>query len=251
MAAARSELPAIVLDSYDHGESDKIVSFFCQGAGRITGIAKGALRSRKRFVNKLELFSFLQISYSRRNPASLAVITDAELLNGFVGLRTSFPHYQGASIVREFALLATSEKLSDDNLFRLSLWALHSLDGKEDPKTVLALFLVKLFDAIGYRPDLSKCQGCGSEYKNKGMARFNAHAGGLICSRCQGGHGGGWRLTPGTIQMMISIQQQPLDRLGRFKMARPMQKEVLDCLYRYGRHLFQKDIHSWKCLASL
>lgn len=251
MAAIRSDLPAIVLDSYEHGESDKIVTFFCQGAGRITGIAKGALRSRKRFVNKLELFSFLQISYSRRNPSSLAVITDAELLNGFVHLRTSFPHYQAASVIREFTLLATSEKLSEDNLFRLSLWALHSLDRAEDQKTVLALYLVKLFDAIGYRPDFSKCQGCGSEYQNKAVATFNAHAGGLICPRCLGEHGGGWRLAPGTIQMMISIQQQPLDRLGRFKMTRAMLKEVLECLYRYGRHLFQKDIHSWKCVATL
>ena len=250
MGPDRSDLPAIILDCYDHGESDKIVTFFCQGRGRITGIAKGALRSRRRFVNKLELFSFLQITYTRRNPTSLALITDAELLNSFIHLRSSFPHYQAASVIRELVLLATSEKLSDDSLFSLTLWALDKLDKKEDQKTVLALFLVKLYDAIGYRPDLARCQGCGKEYQQKAPATFNAQAGGLICPNCQATHGGGWRLAPGTIQMMLTIQQQPLERLARFKMTRGMLKEVLDCLHRYGRHLFQKDIHSWKSINS-
>ena len=251
MGQERSDLPAIVLDCYDHGESDKIVTFFCQGAGRLTGIAKGALRSRKRFVNKLEFFSFLQITYTRRNPTSLALITDAELVNGFITLRSSFPHYQAASIIRELALLATSEKLDDDRLFSLILWALHRLDSQEDQKMVLAFFLVKLYDAIGYRPDLARCQGCGKAYQQKAPATFNAQAGGLICPNCHPVHGGGWRLAPGTIQMMQSIQQQPLERLARFRMTRVMLQEVLDCLHRYGRHLFQTDIHSWRNVNSL
>ncbi len=57
------ESPAVVLNCYDHGESDKIVTLFCQNIGLITGIAKGANRSTKRFVNKLELFTLLHVYY--------------------------------------------------------------------------------------------------------------------------------------------------------------------------------------------
>ena len=110
MPTARSELPAIVLDCYDHGESDKIVTLFCQGIGRLTAIAKGAHRSKKRFVNKLELFSFIQLSYSRSAPGRMAVITEAELLNSFLSLRSKFSRYQAASVLREIVLLATIEK---------------------------------------------------------------------------------------------------------------------------------------------
>jgi len=45
--------PAIVLRSRPFGESDKIVSFLTESYGKLTGIAKGAKRSRKRFVNPL------------------------------------------------------------------------------------------------------------------------------------------------------------------------------------------------------
>ena len=40
MPTIRSDLPALVLDSIDHGESDKIVTFFCQDIGKLTAIAK-------------------------------------------------------------------------------------------------------------------------------------------------------------------------------------------------------------------
>lgn len=252
MPTARSELPAIVLDCYDHGESDKIVTLFCQGIGRLTAIAKGAHRSKKRFVNKLELFSFIQLSYSRSAPGRMAVITEAELLNSFLSLRSKFSRYQAASVLREIVLLATIEKLNDDRLFQLSLWALHSLDRGDDQRTVLALFLIKLFDFIGYRPDLSQCQSCGNNYQGGSPAVFSPQAGGLVCSRCLTDDGySGWRLSPGTIQMIISVQQQPLARLDRFRLNSINLRETLDCFYRYSRHLFQKDIHSWKSLGSL
>ena len=62
MSPLAQDTEAIVLDCRDHGESDKIVTFFCLDAGRLAGIAKGANRSKRRFVNKLELFSSLQLT---------------------------------------------------------------------------------------------------------------------------------------------------------------------------------------------
>lgn len=251
MVSVRADLPAVVLDSHDHGETDKIVTLFCQDIGRLTTIAKGAHRSKKRFVNKLELFSFLKISYSRSAPGHLAVITGAELLNSFLSLRSNLPRYHAASVLREFILLVTSEKLNEDHLFQLALWALHALDKGADQKTVLALFLIKLYDAIGYRPDFLQCRSCDRLYQAQAPAVFSPQAGGLLCSRCRQEHDySGRQLSPGTIQMIISVQQQPLSMLDRFRPTAVNLRETLDCLYRYGRHLYQKDIHSWKWLGT-
>ena len=46
--------PALVLRGRTHGESDKIVTFLTRDWGKVTGIAKGAKRSQRRFVNVLE-----------------------------------------------------------------------------------------------------------------------------------------------------------------------------------------------------
>ncbi len=245
-----SDLPAVVLDSHDHGESDKILTFFCRDVGRFSAIAKGAHRSRKRFVNKLELFSFLHITCSLSAPGRLAVITEAELLNAFINLRSNFSTYQAASIVREFLLLAGGEKLRDDTLLQLLLWALHALNSGMERKTVVACFLVKLFDCIGFRPELARCQRCGAMRQGNNSELFNALLGGFVCSQCHGGiTGGEQRLSAGTIRTIEWIQQQQPARLNRYRPGRPVLQETLDCLYGYGRHLFQREIVSWKYLS--
>lgn len=252
MPRLHSDLSAVVLDCHDHGESDKIVTFFCREAGRLSAIAKGAHRSKKRFVNKLELFSFLQITCSQSAPGRLAVITEAELLNGFIGIRSAHASYQAASIIREFILLASNDKLRDDNLFQLLLWALHSLDIGAERKTIVALFLIKLFDCIGYRPDFSRCQRCGSPWPEGSPGLFNPLIGGLLCPDCLGGEeGGGRRLSAGTIRTIALVQQQQPARLHRCKPGKAVLVETLDCMYRYGRHLFQREISSWKGLSQL
>ena len=42
-----------------HGESDKLATWYDARLGRVTAIAKGAQKSKKRFMNKLEPFSQL------------------------------------------------------------------------------------------------------------------------------------------------------------------------------------------------
>ncbi|MCG6929734.1 MAG: DNA repair protein RecO [Desulfofustis sp.] len=247
MVRVRSDLPALVLESHDYGESDKIVTFFCQEIGRLTLFAKGAHRSKKRFTNKLELFSFVQISYSRRSAAGLALLDEAELINSFISLRLDFTRYLAASVIREYMLLVTNETLNDDNIFQLALWALHSLNQAGNRRQVVALFLVKLFDYLGYRPNFSSCQKCGRNPENGDSAVFSTEAGGIVCSRCSPplGAASGW-MTSGAMQMIGAVQQQPVNRLSRFKPAGTVLDQMLDYAYRYSRYLFQRDIHSWK-----
>lgn len=251
MPAIRSDLPALVLDSHDYGEADKIVVFFCQDLGRISALARGAHRSKKRFLNKLEIFTFLQISYSRASAGGLYMLTEAELINSFINLRTSLPSYQIASIVREYLLLATRETSDDDQLFQLALWAFHSLNSGEEQQQTLALFLIKFFDVLGYRPDLSICRNCQTRPTGQEEVLFNVLSGTMICPKCSSGREPGHRrLTAGATQMINTVQQQPITRLNRFKPSGVLLQQILDCSYHYSRHLFQRDIHSWKWLDS-
>lgn len=251
MRALRSDLPALVLDSHDYGESDKIVVFFCQEVGRISALARGAHRSKKRFLNKLEFFTFLQISYSRASAGSLYMLTEAELVNSFITLRSNLTSYRVASIIREYLLLATRETSDDDQLFQLALWAFHSLNSGEDQHQTLALFLIKFFDVLGYRPDLSTCRSCQSRPASTDEVWFHVLSGTMLCLKCGSGREPGHRrLTAGATQMINTVQQQPIVRLNRFKPSGALLAQILDSAYHYSRHLFQRDIHSWKWLES-
>ena len=48
------QTPAIVLTVKDFGEADRLVTFLTPARGRLTGLAKHAKKSRKRFANVLE-----------------------------------------------------------------------------------------------------------------------------------------------------------------------------------------------------
>ncbi len=247
MAPTQAESPAVILDCFDHGESDMIVTFFTNNKGRITGIAKGAKRSKKRFVNKLELFSLLTISYSESHNRSLAFITEAELHTGFINIRSNIKLYTTASVIREFLMVATGEREGDEKLFDLLLWALKSLDEKRPHLSVLVIFLLIFFDYIGYRPNLTGCLACNQPLSANPNYHFSVVAGGIICSNCR--EKAQHPLVPlslGTIKLLNSILDQPLTRLHRLHFSSQALKQSLTMLHEYSRQLLQRDIHSWK-----
>jgi DNA repair protein RecO (recombination protein O) len=250
MSPPDKETAAIVLDCRDQGESDKIVTFFCQQAGRLSGIAKGAKRSKRRFVNKLEIFSSLHLTYCLPRHGGLAFIVAADLQSSFLNLRKNIDLYNAATVLREFVLIGTSEKEPDGRIFEILLWALQSLDKKHPYRTVVILFLIRFFEYLGYRPDLLHCHHCGQPVAARQRAGFNYMAGCLLCESCSS-HGFQTTvpLSPGTIKLLANAQNQPLERLHRVHFSSQAQDEALDMLHRYGRQLFQRDIHSWKALV--
>lgn len=244
------ETDAIVLDCTDHGESDVIVTLFSQAEGRITAIAKGAKKSLRRFVNKLELFSFLHIVCTRKTGRSLAFLAEADLHTSFLNIRRNLELYTIASIIREFLLIGIREDEPDERIFRLSLWSLHNLDLFQQPRAILILFLIRFFEYIGYRPDLETCGRCANHVMFGTRYNFEPSGGRIICSRCAGGSVRGIAISHGTIKILRSAQDLPLERLHRLKISGTIRLESLAILHAYGRYLFQRDIVSWKILQA-
>jgi DNA repair protein RecO (recombination protein O) len=246
MVAHTRETDAIVLNCLEQGESDVIVTLFCQDVGRLSAIAKGAKKSKKRFVNKLELFSFLHITYQQKDNRSLAFLAEADLHTSFLHLRQNLELYSIASVIREFLLIGVRENEPDLLIFRLSLWALHNLNKKQSPITVLSLFLIRFYDHVGYRPDLQTCALCHSSVGSQNSYSFDSTSGRLMCSICNPHLQKGIPLSHGTIKMLRSAQDQPLERLHRLKMSGRILNEAISLLQSYGNQLFQRDIISWK-----
>lgn len=251
MSESTRESVAIVLDCQDHGESDQIITFYCRDIGRMTGIAKGAKRSQKRFVNKLELFTSLRIRYRESRNSNLAFIVEAELLESFIRLRRSMPLYMAATVLRELTLVATRDLEGDDGFFSLLEWGLQALDLQRPAMTVLVFFQLKFFSQIGYRPNLDSCLRCNQPFGPTQDYGFDSRAGGIVCRRCQaecGGQASCLPLSRGTIRILQSAQNQPLQRLHRLRLSGSALREALSLFYHFGRHLLQRDICSLKAL---
>jgi len=240
---------AVVLDSFDHGESDLILTLYSRANGRLSVIAKGARKSKKRFVNKLEIFSFLNISVTLKANRSLAFLNGAELYTGFINIRNSYRLYTVASIIREIMLTTLRDGEADSQIFRLCLWALHSLDSQKPAEAVLCLFLIRFYDLIGYRPELTVCGSCKTGLTHGRQYCFDPGLGGLRCSQCnpRSRYHVAY-LSQGTIRLLQAAQDIPLERLQRLKVTGMPLRQALHFLQQYGHQLFQREIISWRSL---
>ncbi len=238
---------AVVLDYRDHGESDKIITFYSDTLGKFTGIAKGAFRSKKRFVNKLELLSYLTLSYSFRKNSDLAFIHDAELLESFISIREQIPLYFSASLIREIMLSSTPFHQEDKEIFHLLIWALQTFESKRIPRTVVVIFLSRLYNHLGYQPYLAGCHLCGRALNKNRTYTFYHSLGGLICDRCTNNYqGSATPLAMGTIKLLSSAIDEPLHRVNRLRFTEHTEKQALHMLQHFGRTIFQRDAQSWK-----
>lgn len=244
----------IVLDSREHGESDLIITLFCREGGRATAIAKGARKSLRRFVNKLERFSFLHVYLRQRGPTTLAFLEEAELHASFIHLREDLRRYTAASVILEFILLATREGEADERSYALLLWSLHQLDTSAPHLQVVMLFLLRFLDYIGYRPELRRCFHCGKQVdpgQQLEQFAFSTVAGGLVCPGCMSHTGkSGIKLSPSTILYLQPCQDAPLGQLHRLKIPEQNLYEALNMLHRYGRQVLGRDIISWAMLRT-
>ncbi|MFC1841291.1 DNA repair protein RecO, partial [Thermodesulfobacteriota bacterium] len=81
---------AIIMRVREFGESDLLITFFTPDRGKMNGIAKGAKRSKSRFVNCLDIFSLVSLEYSIKRNSSLHFIHSGKLIDAFPGLRKNY-----------------------------------------------------------------------------------------------------------------------------------------------------------------
>ena len=247
---ATKNITAIVLKVSDLGESDKIVTFYSKQAGKLAGIAKGAKRSKKRFSNKLEIFSLLDVLYVDQGRSGLVRIAEAELLSPFMSLRENYDRYVSAALACELIYYWSRDYDADENLFTLLLWALQSID-KGRPSLVLQIFFqVKLYTLLGYRLHLSGCITCEIAEQSGMPFIFNPGRHGLLCKNCSPSLISREMipLSLNTIKLLQNAQDWPMAQLDRLRFSDTSIREALKLFKVYGQYLLQREIAAWDFL---
>jgi len=192
--------PAVVLRTRSFGESDKIVSFLSRDFGKVTGIAKGAKRSRRRFVNTLEPFSLVNLRFQERSQSSLVFIHACDWLRVFKNLTTDLQRIAMASYIVEITDELTREREDSRSVFEHLTEGLVILDEEGGSSSFLTFFEMQLLKLSGYQPMLECCRRCGrkppraedpflvKEPEAGGGLRplwcFSPRDGGIVCRAC-------------------------------------------------------------------
>ena len=143
-----------MLRSWAYGESDKIVSFLTRDFGKIRGIAKGAKRSRKRFLNVLEPFTLVQLRFHERPNSPLAFIHACDWVYVFRAISRTLAKIVHASYLVEITDELTRDGDDSRSLFDHLRDGLRFLEENTPSSEFLTAFELTLLRLAGYQPTL-------------------------------------------------------------------------------------------------
>ena len=250
-ARTKYRTEAIVLRLLDYGETDRIVTFYTAGFGKLRGIAKGARRSRKRFANALEPFSCSQLLFSRRGPDSLALIEGSDVTCHFPAIRTDLEKTLTASCLIDLTDQFTREDKENEPLFRLLYDFLRLLEDGSVTESLLRFFELRLLKLSGYDPVLDHCLACKTPVRQEASYRFNAADGGLFCNICRPDSPDADPVSLGTIRTLTMGRELPVDRLGRLFLSVQSADESRRLLGHFIRHLLGRELKSLHVLNEI
>jgi DNA repair protein RecO (recombination protein O) len=181
--------PAIVLRARDYSEADRIVSLLTRDAGKLSGIAKGAKASRRRFERKLEPFSHVMLYFRRRPHGELVFITRAEA-GGLPphNLDDDLGKIALASYMAELTDALTREEAEASGAYQLLCDAMCTLARRGAGASLRQAFELKLLQWAGFGLEFARCRVCAALPGPEDTSiAFIAARGGIVCRRCRAG----------------------------------------------------------------
>ncbi|MGA2889152.1 MAG: DNA repair protein RecO [Terracidiphilus sp.] len=170
---------AVVLRTWPVHEADLIVSLFTRDYGRVRGVAKSALRSRKRFGGALEPMTQARAWFAERPRQELVRLDQLEILRSPLSAPVDPVRMTVLSFFAEVLDQALPEHDPQETVFRLLASVLDETT-VEQPWMPLTYFQLWMTRLMGLLPEIGHCTVCG-EAIQAGEASFNTLGDGLFC----------------------------------------------------------------------
>jgi DNA repair protein RecO (recombination protein O) len=174
-------LEALVLSKEKLGEIDLLVELFTS-EGKIWCIAKGAQKSRKRFVNLLEEFNIIKAHLRKTSKGKFPILERADLIFLPETIRGNFRKYITISYIGEI-LSKTSFSGLKVNYFSFVKEFLKFFEKKDSEFLWKPFFELKILKFSGWTPEFFQCVKCG--YRPKKIFYISVSEGGILCFRCK------------------------------------------------------------------
>ena len=238
--------PAIIMRVRKMGESDLLVTFFTPHKGQLKGVAKGAMKSRQRFVNALDLFSLVSLEYAPRRQGNLCLIESGKLLNAYPGLRADFSSLSKASYLIELAEIVFPPGVTEPGIFELLNQSFDSLSRSEKSDLIPLLFELKAMALGGYRIDTARCSKCGRPYQGEGLAVFMREKGGIACLRCGQPSSVSPPLKPASVNAIQILQEKPFQEAVGLNLSEDTMKELKAVLKLHREYRLEQRLRTSK-----
>jgi DNA repair protein RecO (recombination protein O) len=225
---------AIVVRVVDYAEADRVATLLLRSQGKVSALARGARRSRKRYGG-LELFACGEATL-REGRGELWALEDFDVARGFPHLPLEVSRVAQAAYACEVTRELMPPHHAEPAAYDLLRELLSRLDAglAEGPLAPahLRVFELALLDALGFGPVLDRCVACGAALDGDDARSEERHLdvrrGGVSCEHCSAGHGPGERpLRDSALRLLLRARALPLAAAGRL-LDEPAPREAWD-----------------------
>jgi len=173
----------LVLRETAYKDSSKILTILTGGEGKLTVLARGALRRNSKLAAVTQLLAFSEMTlYSSKDRWTM---TEARSVEQFIGLRDDLALLALGAYFAELTEAVADEDSPNPELLPLILNALFALSEKmKEPKYVKPAFELRLMAASGFEPLIAECEECGRG--DPESAVLSLQGGTIRCPKCAG-----------------------------------------------------------------
>lgn len=141
---------AIVLSRKNYGEADRILIILSKHFGKLSLLCKGIRKIKSKKRGHLEIFS--KIKFSAVTGKGFDIMTEAETLNDFEGVRVNLNKISLAYYFCEVINKITHEDGRQSTVYNLLSKALEELEQEIELKKLRLNFIYDLLANMGYWP---------------------------------------------------------------------------------------------------
>ena len=186
MSARVRQSRALLLRSVDYRDADRVVTLLTEDFGKLSALARGARKSRRRFGGTLQPYVVFNAQL-RAGRGELENLEHVSVDRSFLNILRSLDAIGAAGA----ALASIRERLPDHEpereVFRAAVGFLEALDGGSPPTESLITLQIRMLARLGFAPTLDQCVGCGKAPPSESAAELDPALGGLVCRACGGG----------------------------------------------------------------
>ena len=234
---------ALLLDVYDLGEHDRIVTWLTAEQGKKRGVARGSRRKHSRFAGQLQPLARARVDWFERPGSDLMRIRGLELTRPATFLQDDLEGLLLGSYLADHMIEFAQENETSHELFRLLDTTLEALAGGADRDLATRYYELWVLRLAGVFPVAGECAACAGDLATGAV--LPASGDGLVCRRCAGG---GLELDRDTVEFVRRSARENLAALG----ARPPRRETLaavaELTARVRRAFLQHELKSFRVI---
>ena len=219
---------AIVLKKSDYSESDLIVTLLTRSHGKVAAIAKGAKRSKRRFVGGIDIITLVDALLYRNRAMELARVETVKPIDTYGEIKADIERLGYASYMVELTGEFAPMEEPNEALFDHLKGFLNMLKDADTMESVARFFEIRLLRLAGLMPHLEGCIACSKGAMDETLW-FSLERGGLLCGRCS--RGGGIELSVGTVKTLLMALRLSIDKLHVLATGELFKKEARKLLY--------------------